>query len=125
MVNHFVEIKRNSINEVNNGEEKEGFWHSKDIKYSLSDALKFMFLFFNCNKQRLSEFEPNYANTSELFRKDKEQLLKEMEIANIINSIKELKTITKFIYQKSIAQEEKYSKDIVLNSNFVNKIDDN
>ena len=115
----------NSINEVNNGEDRNGLWNSKDIKYSLSDALKFMFLFFNCNKQRHSGFESNYANTSELFRKDKEQLLKEMEIANIINSIKELKTMTKFIYQKSISQDEKYSKDSALNSNFMQKTDDN
>ena len=118
-------IEKNSINEVNNGEGKDGLWNSKDIKYSLSDALKFMFLFFNCNKQRLTGFKSNYANTSELFRKDKEQLLKEMEIANIINSIKELKTMTKFIYQKSISQDEKFSKDTVFNSNFMHKTDNN
>ena len=79
---------------------------------------------FSCKKQRSTEFNSNVASTSELFRKNKEQLLKEIEITNIINSIKELKTMTKFIYRKTIAQEEKYTKDLILNSNFVDKIDD-
>ena len=110
MVNNFVEIKRNSINEANNEEEKEGFWNSKDIKYSLSDALKFMCLCFNFKKQKTNVFDQNSSSRSELFWKDKVQLLRDLDIASIINSIKELKTMTRYVYKLSMMKEDKYSK---------------
>ena len=55
---------------------------------------------------------------------DSKQLLLDIEIANIINSIKELKIMTKFLYKASNVKE-KYSKGSILKSNLPKELNNN
>ena len=48
-------------------------------------------------------------------QKDSKQLFLDIEIANIVNFIKELKIIVKFLF-KALNQKEKYFKDSILQS---------